>query len=200
MIEAVVSDLGNVLLFFDNTVFFKRMTAYTPRPVEEIRRVSHDNLDLLTRFECGRVAPREFYEHACGLLEARATFEEFFAAYNDVFFPNAPAIEALRRLKPGRRMALLSNTDERRWAFIRGRFPEILFFDAYALSFEAGVMKPDPAIYRRALDGLGVAAGRAVFVDDLAENVEGAKRLGMAGIHFTAGTDLASALAKLGLA
>jgi len=200
MIDAVVSDLGNVLLFFDNGVFFRRMTAYTTRPVEEIRRVTHDNLDLLTRFECGRVSPREFYEHACGLLEARATFEEFYAAYNDVFFPNPPAIDTLRRLKPGRRMALLSNTDERRWAFIRGRFPEILFFDAYALSFEAGVMKPDPAIYRRALDGIAVPAERAVFVDDLSENVDGAMRLGMAGIHFPPGTDLATELAKIGLA
>jgi HAD superfamily hydrolase (TIGR01509 family) len=200
MIDAVVSDLGNVLLFFDNAVFFRRMTAYTSRPVEEIRRITHDNLDLLTRFECGRVSPREFYEHACGLLGARATFEEFYAAYNDVFFPNLPAIDTLRRLKPGRRMALLSNTDERRWAFIRGRFPEILFFDAYALSFEAGVMKPDPAIYRRAMDSLAVLPGRTVFIDDLAANVEGARRLGMAGIVFAPETDLAAELAKLGLA
>jgi putative hydrolase of the HAD superfamily len=200
MIDAVVSDLGNVLLFFDNTIFFRRMAASTARTVEEIRRVTEDNTALLARFECGRMSPREFYEHARGLFDARATFEEFFAAYTDVFVPNPPAIEALRRLKPGRRMALLSNTDVRRWTFIKSRFPEILFFDAYALSFEAGVMKPDPAIYRRALAGVGVEPERAVFIDDLAENVEEARRLGMAGIHVTPGTDLAAELAKFGLA
>jgi HAD superfamily hydrolase (TIGR01509 family) len=200
MIDAVVSDLGNVLLFFDNTIFFRRMAASTARTVEEIRRVTEDNTALLARFECGRMSPREFYEYARGLFDARATFEEFFAAYTDVFVPNPPAIEALRRLKPGRRMALLSNTDVRRWTFIKSRFPEILFFDAYALSFEAGVMKPDPAIYRRALAGVGVEPERAVFIDDLAENVEEARRLGMAGIHVTPGTDLAAELAKFGLA
>ena len=199
MIDTVVSDLGNVLLFFDNTIFFRRMAAYTDRPVEEIRRVTHENVDLLARFECGRVSPREFYEHARGLLDARATSEEFYAAYNDVFSLNPPAIAALRRLKPGRRMALLSNTDVRRWTFIKGRFPEILFFDAYALSFEAGVMKPDPAIYRRALAGVGAAPGQAVFIDDLAENIEAARRLGMAAIHVGPGTDLAAELAKFGL-
>jgi len=199
MIDTVVSDLGNVLLFFDNTVFFRRLAAYTARPVEEIRRVTHENLELLARFECGRLSPREFYDQARGLLDARATFDEFYAAYDDVFFPNPPAIDALRRLKRGRRLALLSNTDVRRWTFIKGRFPEILFFDAYALSFEAGVMKPDPAIYRRALDALGAAPERAVFVDDLAANVDAAKRLGMAAIHFVPGTDLAAALADFGL-
>jgi len=200
MIDAVVSDLGNVLLFFDNTIFFRRMAASTARTVEEIRRVTEDNTALLARFECGRMSPREFYEYARGLFDARATFEEFFAAYTDVFVPNPPAIEALRRLKPGRRMALLSNTDVRRWTFIKSRFPEILFFDAYALSFDAEVMKPDPAIYRRALAGVGVEPERAVFIDDLAENVEEARRLGMAGIHVTPGTDLAAELAKFGLA
>jgi putative hydrolase of the HAD superfamily len=176
------------------------MAASTARTVKEIRRVTEDNTALLARFECGRMSPREFYEHACGLFDARATFEEFFTAYTDVFVPNPPAIEALRRLKPGRRMALLSNTDVRRWTFIKSRFPEILFFDAYALSFEAEVMKPDPAIYRRALAGVGVEPERAVFIDDLAENVEEARRLGMAGIHVTPGTDLAAELAKFGLA
>ena len=61
-------------------------------------------------------------------------------------------------------------------------------------------MKPDPAIYRRALAGVGVEPERAVFIDDLAENVEEARRLGMAGIHVTPGTDLAAELAKFGLA
>jgi HAD superfamily hydrolase (TIGR01509 family) len=200
MIDTVVSDLGNVLLLFDNTIFFRRMTAYTARPIEEIRRVTHENVELLARFECGRVTPRGFYEHARRFLDSRATFDEFFAAYVDVFSPNPPAIAALRRLKPGRRMALLSNTDVRRWTFIKSRFPEILFFDAYALSFEAGVMKPDPAIYRRALAGVGAAPEQAVFIDDLAENVEGARRMGMAGILVGPGTDLAAELAKFGLA
>jgi FMN phosphatase YigB (HAD superfamily) len=199
VIDTVVSDLGNVLLFFDNALFFRRMTRYTERSLDEIRRVTHDNADLLAGFERGEVSPLAFYENACDLLAARTTSEEFFAAYNDVFVPNPPALGALRRLKPGRRMALLSNTDVCRWTFIKGRFPEILFFDAYALSFEAGVMKPDPEIYRRALAGVGARPEQAVFVDDLAENVAGARQLGMSGIHFTLGSDLAAELAKFGL-
>ena len=199
MIEAIVSDLGNVLLFFDNTIFFRKMMRYTTRPLEEIRKVTEDNADLLTLFERGRISPLDFHKNARDLLDATASYEEFFAVYNDVFFPNPPAIDLLRRLKPGRRMALLSNTDVCRWTFIKSRFPEILFFDGYALSFDVGVMKPDPLIYREALRSVGTRPENAVFIDDLAENVEGARRLGMQGIHFTARADLAAELAAFGI-
>jgi len=199
MIDTVVSDLGNVLLFFDNTIFFRKMTRFTSRPLEEIRKVTHDNLDLLTLFERGRISSLDFFKNARDLLDSTASYEEFFAAYNDVFSPNPPAIYLLRRLKPGRKMALLSNTDICRWTFIKGRFPEILFFDAFALSFDVGVMKPDPEIYREALGGVGARPENAVFIDDLAENVEGARRLGMQGIHFTPRTDFAAELAALGV-
>ena len=39
MIDTVISDLGQVLLKFDNRLFFERMTAYTDRSIEEIRAV-----------------------------------------------------------------------------------------------------------------------------------------------------------------
>jgi HAD superfamily hydrolase (TIGR01509 family) len=199
MIDTVVSDLGNVLLHFDNAVFFRKMMSYTARSFEEIRKVARDNADLLTLFERGRISPLDFHRNARELLDATVSYEEFFAIYNDVFFPNPPAIDLLRRLKPGRRMALLSNTDVCRWTFIKSRFPEILFFDGYALSFDVGVMKPDPLIYREALGSVGARPENAVFIDDLAENVEGAERLGMRGIHFTERTDLAAELATLGI-
>jgi HAD superfamily hydrolase (TIGR01509 family) len=199
MIDTVVSDLGNVLLHFDNGVFFRKMMSYTARSFEEIRKVTHDNTDLLTLFERGRISPLDFHRNARELLVATVSYEEFFAIYNDVFFPNPPAIDLLKRLKPGRRMALLSNTDVCRWTFIKSRFPEILFFDGYALSFDVGVMKPDPLIYREALESVGARPENAVFIDDLAENVEGAERLGMRGIHFTERTDLAAELATLGI-
>jgi putative hydrolase of the HAD superfamily len=51
--------------------------------------------------------------------------------------------------------------------------------DAVVLSFEAGVAKPDPGIYRIALGALGARADEAVFVDDQARYCDGAAALGM---------------------
>ena len=53
------------------------------------------------------------------------------------------------------------------------------------ISAEAGAMKPDARIYQIALENLGVAPAEFVFLDDFQANVEGARVVGMAAIHFT---------------
>jgi putative hydrolase of the HAD superfamily len=57
-------------------------------------------------------------------------------------------------------------------------------FDHIVVSAEVGLIKPDPRIYRLALDGLGVSSEEAVFVDDMAENITGAEAVGMRGVRF----------------
>jgi putative hydrolase of the HAD superfamily len=53
-------------------------------------------------------------------------------------------------------------------------------FDEILLSFEVGMHKPDPGIYREALGRLGgVAPERAVFVDDQPPYCDGAAALGI---------------------
>jgi putative hydrolase of the HAD superfamily len=199
MIDTIISDLGNVLLRFDNAIFFRAMTRFTAKPVEEIRGITHDNVDLLTLFEKGAVSEMDFYVNAKDLLESTASFEEFFTVYGDVFALNQPVLELYRRLRPGFKMALLSSTDIMRWTFIKRRFPEILIFDHYVLSFDMGVMKPDPLVYREALNLTGSGPGTAVFIDDLPENVAGAERMGIQGIVFSSAAELETDLARLGV-
>ena len=47
-----------------------------------------------------------------------------------------------------------------------------------------GLAKPDAAIYELAAERIGVEPGRCFFIDDLAENVEAARAVGMGGHHF----------------
>jgi putative hydrolase of the HAD superfamily len=61
-----------------------------------------------------------------------------------------------------------------------------------------GLRKPEPAIYRRALDILGGPAQRIVFIDDRAENVAGAAAAGMTAIRFDGADNLRNALAAYG--
>jgi len=51
--------------------------------------------------------------------------------------------------------------------------------DAVVLSFEAGVAKPEPGIYRKALEALGASPEEAVFVDDQLAYCEGAAAVGI---------------------
>lgn len=71
--------------------------------------------------------------------------------------------------------------------------------DPIIVSALEGVTKPDPEIYQRTLDRLGVEPSEAVFVDDYYENVEAARELGLTGIHFRGTPHLRRSLAAVGL-
>jgi putative hydrolase of the HAD superfamily len=87
-----------------------------------------------------------------------------------------PVVRELRRR--GVATALVSNCDHgTRPVVDRLGLPEEM--DAIVLSFEVGVAKPDPGIYRAALDALGVRAEDAIFVDDQAAYCDGAAALGI---------------------
>jgi HAD superfamily hydrolase (TIGR01509 family) len=52
------------------------------------------------------------------------------------------------------------------------------------ISCEVGVSKPDPRIYQLCLDRLGLPAAETLFVDDRADNIEGAARIGLRTLHW----------------
>jgi HAD superfamily hydrolase (TIGR01509 family) len=199
MIRAVISDLGKVLLWFDNTIFYRRMKDYCPLSVTEIQEIVHKSLEFIELFDSGRMTPREFYRWAVAKLGARISYDDFMAAYVDVFWVNEPVLEIITRLKPRYRLILVSNVDVVRFNAIRKKFPEIMIFDDYVLSFEAGVLKPHPRIYQIAITKAGAEAAESVFIDDMAENVEGARALGMPAVLYRPETDLRQSLLSLGL-
>jgi putative hydrolase of the HAD superfamily len=72
-------------------------------------------------------------------------------------------------------------------------------FDVLVWSYQLRVAKPDPAIYRYALERLGTRPGETLFVDDKAENVDAAVEMGMKGLVFSTVEKLRSDLIALKL-
>jgi putative hydrolase of the HAD superfamily len=80
-----------------------------------------------------------------------------------------------------------------------GKFELRRYFKVALSSCYVGLRKPDPAMYRRALDILGSAPERTLFIDDRAENVAGAEAARIKGIQFTGAEALRKELGKLGV-
>lgn len=91
---------------------------------------------------------------------------------------------AARLRRQGRRVGMLSNAVPEIVARIRRDWDLDRYFDDVVLSYEVGLVKPDPKIYRAALERLGVAPDATLFADDRAVNVRAAERLGMRGFVF----------------
>lgn len=116
-------------------------------------------------------------------------FEAFFQALYSYYadgqawacYPEVP--RTLRALRDsGYRLAVVSNFDSRLPAILRALdIAELM--DAVVYSSEAGSAKPDPAIFRCALDAVGVSAQRAIHVgDSVHADFEGARGAGVAGL------------------
>ncbi|WP_127792960.1 HAD family phosphatase [Agromyces sp. LHK192] len=84
----------------------------------------------------------------------------------------------------GTRLALLSNAGADFGGWLRhGSFAPL--FEQVFVSGELGLVKPDAPIYERVIADLGITPDRFVFVDNKAENVEGAIAVGGTGHVFT---------------
>lgn len=111
------------------------------------------------------------------------------------------AIELARAA--GIRLAILSNElDLFYGADFRSKLPLLHHFDVISDATYTKILKPDPRAYESCLRQLGIAAGDAVFVDDQARNIAGAKKLGLQTVHFDVrnpGASYQSALNMLGI-
>ncbi len=98
---------------------------------------------------------------------------------------NGPMVAWAGRLQDkGVRTGILSNIGDRMEMGIRERFDWIGRFDHCVWSHAHNLAKPEAAIYQKAAEGLGVEAGRVLFVDDRVENVDGARAAGMRAVRY----------------
>ncbi|TMR92977.1 HAD family hydrolase [Nonomuraea basaltis] len=99
--------------------------------------------------------------------------------------PNEGTVALLGELiEAGRDVALLSNAP----VCLGEGLDELPWIAAIGHRFYSGMMglvKPGREIYDEVARALGAAPSEIVFIDDRLENIEGAERAGMTGVHFT---------------
>ncbi len=193
-------DIGNVLI----------KIAYE-RVLENICKESSATRDELVELledaggyrdmERGAVTFWEFYEFLCDKTQYRGSITEFHTLWADFFDGPILGIEdVLDRVRERYRVAFLSNSNEVHAELIPRAF-SMLFRkdDRFIFSYRFRVAKPDPEIYRRALEVLGALPQHTVYIDDLIENVLSARSLGMRAFQFNDSLTLAKELEAEGL-
>jgi putative hydrolase of the HAD superfamily len=199
-VDALLFDLGNVLVEIDFERVFAAWAASAGLRLQEVRE--RFEFDAVHRaFEVGRIDAAEYFEHVRGLLRVPLPDESLAAGWNEVFVGEVAAMAALIRSVAGRvPLYVLSNTNTVHHVHWRARYASILQpFDAVFVSCEVGERKPDSAAFNAVLASIGVDPKRVGFFDDLAENVVGARTLGMPSFVVGSAADVRTAMATLGL-
>ena len=197
MIEIIVSDLGKVLLPFDTEPVWELLIEACPE-CRDTRGVFH-RVFAEAQLGKGLIDPEEFYRRLVHQTGMTLSFEAFCRIWSDMFWEDEATI-ALIVNAPVRERHILSNTNAIHWDWIRARHSELLSrFDRHWVSHEMGLEKPDPAIYEQVLRATGRPPEVHLFIDDIGENVEAAKSVGMAGVVHTDAESLSRDFDRLGL-
>jgi putative hydrolase of the HAD superfamily len=184
MHKAIIFDLGKVLIHFDFKRGYRALEGLCPYPAAEIpKRIGQT--DLVERFETGLVEPRDFVEQFSRLLDLQLDYNRFCEIWSCIFTDILIPESLLEALAPRYRLLLLSNTNALHFAMLRETYGHLLrHFDHLILSYEVKALKPQPAIYREALQQAGCLPGECFYTDDIRAYVAAARELGIDAVQF----------------
>lgn len=196
-LKAVIFDYGNVLCESQQPEDLEGMAGVAgldlPR-FEEIywrKRLPYDRAEL---------TPREYWDDFCAmagipvfaaeqLAEVMGHDSRSWSHINPVM-----ASWAQRLRGEGMKTAVLSNMPLPLREHLDSIYPWLHEFDHRVFSCDVRLVKPEAAIYRMSLEGLGVSPEEALFLDDRPDNIRAAKDLGIHGLLFTTAADAAEQL------
>jgi 2-haloacid dehalogenase len=117
----------------------------------------------------------------------------------DILAPRADMMQLARQVATQHGVFLLSNIGDLHWQHLVARYSVDRIGHGALPSFQAGVMKPDAAIYAQAERKFSLRPAATVFVDDRAQNIETARARGWHGIVHRNFNDTRQALLRLGV-
>ncbi|KQZ73968.1 hydrolase [Sphingopyxis sp. Root214] len=182
--QSVIFDVGRVLFDWDLRYLFARLIA---------------DKDELEWFVTNIVTPQWHFQHDAGrplaemVPERKAEFpghapliDAYATRFNETIpGPMPGSLELVERLDvAGVPLFAITNFGHEFWEGFRPTQPVFDRFRDIVVSGTEKLMKPDPAIYRLAIDRFGIEPAGALFIDDNAANVAGAESVGIAAHRF----------------
>lgn len=180
--EAIIFDLGNVLLPFNWDRAAERFCARTGRQRSELDEYL-TSTPFVHEFSLGRMTKHDFYRRLAQDFGFEGSYEEFAHLWSDIFTPDEEMIRLAERLRKRFRRYLLSNTNPIHMDFILAHYPFVHTFDGAVYSHEVGLLKPDRRIFELIRNRFSLQPSQTVVIDDTPVNVEAAKAAGFHAIH-----------------
>jgi len=200
-LRAVIFDIGRVLIRVDiQRVKSALAQGLSLSPQELWSAIEKD--PRWPDWQEGRMSPRDWHLHLCKRFNLSLNFEKFKEVWNSALDPEPIHKSSFfAGLSKSQRLGLLSNTDPIHVEKLESTYDFFAYFPKAVRTYSCsiGASKPDPLIYREALQACKVRAEEAVYIDDIPAYVEAARRLGFTGIHFQSASQLYAELGESGI-
>jgi len=198
-INVIIFDFGGVLLNWDPHKLYNR---FFDQPGQIDKFLAEINF---SSWNAEQDRGRPFIEGVAELSSQFPQYADLIRAYYDYFEdtiigPITGTVEILYKLKQaGYPLYGLSNWSAETYPRVRHQYDFFNLFDRIILSGNVNLIKPDPAIFNLTLKRINRRAGECLLIDDSEVNINTAKRLGFATIHFKSPQQLQTELHQLNL-
>ena len=196
MIKNVVLDIGNVLVSFYPDIYISQFITKKGE-IDYYEQICFKSAE----WKCGDLGTKSRGEIIDAICEKypddAATVREIMANCDDMLRVSKKNTDLIKRLKAsGIGVYYLSNTNEHAFEFMTSTYEVFSYLDGGIASYRDGVIKPSADIFELFLSRYGKTAEECVFVDDMPQNVDGAKAVGLHGIVLKNIDDLEEELCK----
>lgn len=184
MIQNIIFDIGNVLTDYRWKEFMEDK-GYSQDMIKRIAKASTMN-PFWNEYDRGKMSDKAILQAFVDQdPEIEKELRDTFDNIHDMVRKREYAIPWLQELKKeGKRVYYLSNFSRKAHEECKDALDFIPFMDGGILSYQEGVIKPDPAIYLLLMERYQLKANECLFLDDMPRNVEAAKAVGMNAIVF----------------
>jgi len=193
-IRNIIFDLGGVILNINPQL---TVDAFRNLGWNDFYEADNQSLfkELFFNLEKGNSTPKAFRDNVRQMIVNQKDDAEIDKAWTAMILDiPADRVRYLEKLKTSYRLFLLSNTNEiHRLKFHRDFETDFgySFYDLFERNFyshEMGMRKPNPQIYIQALTEANLIPEETLFIDDMEDNIEAARTLGMKVLHIQPGT------------
>lgn len=196
-ITRVLFDLGNVLAYIDFGAFWKSLGYLEQRDVQPYKQ---GYTSWTVRYEHGYISTGEYLQGLQSVFNGRCTPAQLTEAFGNIILEPVEGMEEIvEKVRHTSNAGLVSNTNEIHYAVSVSKLPALKMLSRHYLSFQLHTMKPASEFYRAILEDQPVAPSEILFIDDLAENIDGARAAGMQGLKFEQPAQIEARLRDLGV-
>ena len=198
-VEALLFDLGGVVIGIDFERAFRAWEEQSALSVEEMRRRFRMD-EAYEKHERGEIGALEYFSHLRLVLALEGTDASIARGWNAIFLGEITESTSYIRAAAERIPCFaFSNSNPTHQAWWTSSYPGVVaLFHRVFVSSELGMRKPERAAFEAVSAAMNFAPGSILFFDDSIENVRGAKAAGLRAVHVQEPADVKSALVEIG--
>ncbi len=182
VIKLILFDIDKTLQHHDAASYYAYLSGLTGRSEKAIRRFC---LPMDHAIDAGKLRQTTFNRKVARFLRLPVEKTDYIRFCRGEIYQYKEMHRLANQLHSRYEIGCLSNMARERWNLLTKKAMGDIDFDYYFISYAFGVIKPNPGIFKAVLERLGMPPGEVLFIDDKAENIAAARKIGMKGIRFT---------------